>query len=363
MKQFSIFTAIITLLLSACENPDNSCATNFDQTALLTNIANNIISPSYDSLKLRVDVLSDAVNSFATTPSQQTLDSARTAYRNAGLIWQKAMIFEFGPAETHQLRASLNNFPVFEGRLEFAAQGGNYNLEIDSFSYTKGFPAIDYLLYAGASDDAGLIALFGTDSNAQRRRQFLLDVMAQIKSKTDAVHSGWATYKNTFIGTTGLATGSPLSLLVNQLNENYELFKNNKLGNPIGAKVSYIASPNKVEAKHSGLSLDFALASLYATYEVFTGKEGSGLDDFIAATGAEKEGQPLQNVIINQFNSIATSLEDLRSESLYNSILNNFNAVKTTYGQAQNQVIYLKTDMPSVLCISISYVDNTDDGD
>ena len=363
MKRYILFLGLAITFVYGCKPTDNSCATNFDQTALLTNIANNIISPSYDSLKLRVDALSVAVNAFTSAPSQLTLDSARTAYRNAGLIWQKAMIFEFGPAETYQLRASLNNFPVFEGRLEFAAQGGNYNLEIDSFSYTRGFPAIDYLLYAGATDDAGHIALFDTDSNAQKRRQFLLNVMAQIKSKTDAVHTGWATYKSTFIGTTGLSTGSPLSLLVNQLNQNYELFKNNKLGNPVGAKVSYIASPDKVEAKHSGLSLDFALASLYATREVFTGKDGSGLDDFIAATGAEKDGQPLQNVILNQFNNIAASLEGLRPESLYNSILNNFNAVKTAYGQSQNQVVYLKTDMPSVLCISISYVDNTDDGD
>ena len=363
MKQFSIFTAIITLMLSACKNPDNSCATDFDQSAFLTNIANNIITPRYDSLKLEVDALSLAVSNFTASPNQQSLDAARVAYRNAGMIWQKAMIFEFGPAENVQLRASLNNFPVFEGRLEYAAQGGNYNLEIDSFSFAKGFPAIDYLLYAGAANDAAIIALFDTDANAQNRKNFLTAVMAQIKSKTDAVHSGWATYKPTFIATTGVATGSPISLLVNQLNQNYELFKNNKLGNPIGAKVSYIASPDKVEAKHSGLSLDFALASLYGTYELFMGKDGSGFDDYIAASGAEKDGQPLQNVIINQFNTIASSLEALRPETLNGAIQTNFNAVKTAYGHAQNQVIYLKTDLPSVLCISITYIDNTDDGD
>ncbi len=363
MSRIFLFSILFVFFVMGCKDPDNSCATNFDQTAFLTNIANNIITARYDSLKQEVDALSLAVSDFTASPSQQTLDAARTAYRNAGLIWQKAMIFEFGPAEEVQLRATLNNFPVFESRLEYAAEGGNYNLEIDSFSYTRGFPAIDYLLYAGAADDAGIITLFDTDSNAQIRRNFLTAVMAQIKSKTDAVHSGWATYKSTFIATTGVSTGSPISLLVNQLNQNYELFKNNKLGNTIGAKVSYIASPDKVEAKHSGLSLDFALASLYGTYELFMGKDGSGFDDYIAASGAEKDGQPLQNVIANQFNTITASLEALRPETLNGAIQNNFNAVKTAYGHAQNQVVYLKTDLASVLCISITYVDNTDDGD
>ena len=363
MKKLLILTFAIAIFLSACKDPDNSCATNFDQSAFLSNIANNIITPWYDSLKLQVDALSLAVANFNASPSQQTLDVSRSAYRNAGLIWQKAMIFEFGPADEVQLRSSLNNFPVFEGRLEYAAQGGKYKLEVDSFSYTRGFPAIDYLLYAGAADDAGIIALFDTDSNAQIRRNFLTAVMAQIKGKTDAVHSGWATYKSTFIATIGVSTGSPISLLVNQLNQNYELFKNNKLCNPVGAKVSYIPSPDKVEAKHSGLSLDFAMASLHGTYELFMGKDGSGFDDYIGGGGSEKDGQPLQNVIINQFNTITASLEALRPETLNGAIQTNFNAVKTAYGHAQNQVVYLKTDLPSVLCISITYVDNTDDGD
>ncbi len=363
MKRLIFLILVSICIFQSCKGPENSCATNFDQTAFLSNIANNIITPRYDSLKIMVDRLNDAVSDFSTAPSQSSLDAARAAYRDAGLIWQRAMIFEFGPAEQVQLRGTLNNFPVFENRLEYAAQSGDYNLEIDSFSFTRGFPAIDYLLYAGAADDAGIITLFDSDANAQTRRQFISDVMAQIKSKTDAVHSGWATYKSTFTGTTSVATGSPVSNLINQLNQNYELFKNNKLGNPVGAKVSYIAAPDKVEAKHSGLSLDFAIASLYGTYELFMGKDGSGLDDYIAASGADKDGIPLQDIIAQQFNTIALSLEGLKPATLYSAIQDSFNDVKAAYGHAQNQVIYLKTDMPSVLCVSITYIDNTDDGD
>jgi len=190
-----------------------------------------------------------------------------------------------------------------------------------------------------------------------------MDVVNQIKNKVDLVANEWNSYKNQFVSNTAVSTGSPISMLVNQLNQNYELFKNNKLGSPVGAKVSYIPAPEKTEAFYSGFSNDFALASLYGMYELFLGKDGIGLDDYIASTGAEKDGQPLQNVILNQFSLVYNGLEALKPNSLASAIIDDFNTVKTIYGQAQNQVVYLKTDLPSVICVSITYIDNTDDGD
>jgi predicted lipoprotein len=344
----------------ACEPTKDSCAANFDKAAFLSNTVNNIITPRYDSLKNSVDKLQTAIQNFCNNPAQNTLDTAQGAYFQAGIQWQRAMIFEFGPAENIQLRAKLNNFPVFVNRLEYAVQSNNYNLEIDSFSFTRGFPAIDYLLYGVNNSEVEVLDSFISSSN---RRQFLLNVVNQIQNKVDQVVNEWNIYKNNFVSNTAVSTGSPTSLLVNQLNQNYELLKNNKLGIPVGAKVSYIPAPEKTEAYYSGFSTDFALASLYGMYELFSGRDGIGLDDYIASTAAEKEGQLLQNVITNQFSLVYNGLEALKPNSLATAIRNDFNTVKTIYGQAQNQVVYLKTDLPSVICVSITYIDNTDDGD
>ena len=64
MNRYILFFGLAITFVYGCKNPDNSCATNFDQTAFLTNIANNIITPRYDSLKLQVDVLSLAISDF-----------------------------------------------------------------------------------------------------------------------------------------------------------------------------------------------------------------------------------------------------------------------------------------------------------
>jgi predicted lipoprotein len=362
MKKISLFLLLFVAVLS-CKPPKDSCATNFDQAAFLVNVSNNIITPRYDSLKLQVDQLQTEVNNFISGPNQSNLDAARAAYKNAAMIWQRSMIFEFGPAETHQLRATLNNFPVFVNRLESAVTTNSYNLQIDSFSFTRGYPAIDYLLFGAAATDNDLINLYSTDQNANNRKQFLSDVVNQIKIKTDLVVNEWSNYKNSFIANTGVATGSSVSLLLNQLNQNYELFKNNKLGTPVGAKVSYIPSPEKVEGFYSGYSLDFTLASLYGMQELFEGKSGSGFDDYLASTGVKKNGVNLDQLIISQFNLISTSLEAFKPGNLYDAIVNNFNDAKVAFGHSQNNVVYLKTDLASVLCVSITYVDNTDDGD
>lgn len=355
---------LVFIFLTAC-NPDQNdpCAVEFDQLGLLTNVADNIISPAYDSLKTEVDALAVKIDSFTASPNSTTLQEAQDQWKMAALAWQRAMIYEFGPAADYQLREQLNNFPVFVNRLESSVQSGSYNLEIDSFAFTRGFPALDYLLFGVAANSTDIVAAYDTDTDAANRSQFLGDVMAQIQQKVDWVHADWQSYASTFKSTEGVATGSPMSLLVNQLNQNYELYKNNKLGTPVGAKVSYIPAAEKVEAYYSRYSLELALASIQASKDLFNGKNGVGLDDYLATANVDKDAVPLEDLINTQFDAAITALEALQPATLYDAILNDFESVKTAYAESQNQVVYLKTDLPSVLCISITYIDNTDDGD
>jgi predicted lipoprotein len=360
----SALALLFILCFDSCKpRAGDPCAFEFDQTTMLSNIGNNIITPAYDLLKQEVDALDAATTTFLSNRSLGALDTLQTAWWSAQEAWQKAMIYEFGPADVQQLRSSLNNFPVFVTRLEAAVQSGTYNLAIDSFAYTRGFPALDYLLYGVGVNNNDILVKYDTDANAANRRQYLQDVVTQIKTKVDLVHSEWAGYKTSFASTTGVATGSPVALLVNEFNHNYEFFKNNKLGTPVGAKNSYIPAADKTEAYYSRRSLDLMRISVRAMQELFEGKGGIGLYEYVAAANVDKDGILLQDLIKDQFTTIINGLDALPGASLYDAIQNNFNDLKTIYGNAQNMVVYLKTDMPSVLCVSITYVDNTDDGD
>lgn len=367
---FILLMALFSVLgFNACETPSiSSCATSFDQLGLLSNIGNNIILPVYQELATQSSALQTAINTFADNPNNTTLGDAQTKLKAAWTAWQKAGIFEFGPAADENLRSFMNNFPVFVTRLEDAVDAGSYDLNSETYSFTRGFPALDYLLYGLGTNNADILATYVSANNSTNRQQYIKDVAALIAQKAQAVYDAWnpagANYVNTFNTTEGVANGKPLSDLVNQLNQGYELFKNDQLGTPISAKTGYQPLlPQNVQAYYGGYSLDLALAAIRANKTVFEGDNGSGLDDYIAATGVKKGDRALNELITEQYDKAIASLEALQPARLQDAVQNDIEAVKTAYANAQNQVILLKTDMPSALCISITYIDNVDDGD
>ncbi|BDS09475.1 imelysin family protein [Aureispira anguillae] len=365
--------ATLLFSFSACETPDNNpCATEFDQLSLLSNIGNNIILPSYQSLAHEADSLNTAAISFANTPTAITLENLRNKFQTAWTTWQTAAIFEFGPAATENLRSSMNNFPVFVTRLNDAIASGSYDLTSETYSYTRGFPALDYLLYGTGATNADILNAYSTAVNASNRKQFLKDVTALILQKANAVYDAWkptgANYLNTFTSTEGVANGKPLSDLVNQLNQSYELIKNEKLGIPISAKTGYVPLlPENVEAYYSGQSIPLAITAIQAAKHVFlgmtNGNNGVGLDDYLLAANAKKGSEDLHTVIQTQYDLAISALTDLQPSTLHDAINNNIEGVKAAYAAAQNQMVNTKTSMPAVLCISITYIDQVDDGD
>jgi predicted lipoprotein len=377
MKQITVCITILAmatiLLFSGCKTPSsNSCDSDFDQLALLSNIGTNIIVPSYQTLAIEAATLNSDALTFASNPTTSNLTVLRNQLQQIWLTWQTAGIFQLGPAYTEQFRSHMDNFPVFTVRLDLAVTSGTYDLTTEAYSYARGFPALDYLLYGIGTTASDIVDQYTTDANASNRKQYLRDVTALILQKANTVNDAWKTdggnYLATFIGTDGVASGKPLSDLVNQLNEGYEKFKNNKLLIPISAITSYIPLlPENVEAYYSRTSLDLAIAAVQAVKKVFlgytNGADNIGLDDYLIAVEAKKNNANLHTLIIDQYDLAISTLNDLKPSSLHDAINNNLDGVKIAYAAAQNQMVLTKTDMASALCVSITYIDNVDDGD
>ena len=67
-------------------------------------------------------------------------------------------------------------------------------------------------------------------------------------------------------------------------------------------------------------------------------------------------------MIKNQFTAAKNALAALTGK-LSDEVTNNTSVVETAYNELSKQVVNIKTDMPSVMCISITYVDNPSDSD
>ena len=140
------------LLFASCNRcKKKDCKTaepeaTFDRKAMLSNIGNSIIIPNYQWLQTEVNEMDAAVAAFTDNPSEASLNSLRSAFREAYVAWQHCSAFEFGPAEQNILRASINTFPTDTAQINSNISSGSYDLNIAANMDAKGFPAIDFLI-------------------------------------------------------------------------------------------------------------------------------------------------------------------------------------------------------------------------
>lgn len=359
------------LIFTSCKDDDEQdpCTNSFDQEALFRNVADNIILPGYVDLKSKVDELATKKQSFIGNPDENGLMELRDAFKSAYLSWQKVAQFEFGPAEEVFLRNSLNNFPANTGQIDFNIQN-----EADNFdqpdTYDQGFPALDYILYglAGTDGISENLDFYTQNTDKDKYLNFLDKIVNDISTKVTQTHDKWVnSYRDSFVTKTGTADGNSLSQIINGWNENYELIKRNKIGVPSGVLDLNFPLPNKVEAVYSGISKSLALEALNASLDLYLGKgangnAGVGLDDFLNEINAEKDGRTLDAVIQEQFANAINAVSAL-SDPLSEAIEEDEAPTVAAYAEISKQVIHIKTDLPSVLCISITYVDNPSDSD
>ncbi|MEJ0055821.1 MAG: imelysin family protein [Bacteroidota bacterium] len=104
----AITSAVVIIMMHACSrkddvvNPTDAQATS--RKAMLTNLADNIIIPSYGKFKARLDAMTSRSNAFTTTPNATTLGEFRTAWIDAYTEWQRVELFDFGPGQVQAIR-------------------------------------------------------------------------------------------------------------------------------------------------------------------------------------------------------------------------------------------------------------------
>ena len=119
-----------------------------------------------------------------------------------------------------------------------------------------------------------------------------------------------------------------------------------------------------MEAPYSGVSLDLAQVALESSLNFYLGKHSTdgvnsiGLDDLLIEVGH----QGLDESIKNQFDSAIESLNDLGND-LAVEVVENQPQVEAVYNEVSKNVVLMKTDMPSILCVAITYIDNPSDSD
>lgn len=365
MKKSVVFIFSVLVFLACKKNkkeepePENP----FDKQGMLVNMADNVIMPSYNEFKLSLDSLTNAYNTFKSSGLISDFQTTKQKLHLAYLKYQRAGVFEFGPAENVIVRMNFNVFPTDTPQIKSNIAAGTYNLDAASNLDAKGFPALDYLFYGKNKTENQIVQTFTASTN---QKQYVSDLLADMSSKINSVINTWNnSYRTQFINSLNTDVGSSIGFLVNQINYELDYIKNSKIGTPLGKKTLDIAVPEKCEAYYGGQSVQYALESVRTLENMYLGRKlngenGKGFDDYLDHLYAKHNGQPLNSTIITQFEVTKEKLAAIQNP-LSTQVISNPSVVNTAYTELVKLLVLLKTDMPSNLGVIITYQDG--DGD
>lgn len=354
----------ISALLVACSNSTSSeDQTNFDRSEMLSNYGNNIIIPAFEDMQAATNELETVAEDFENERTLERLETLQSALKEARLAWQDVSPFQFGPAESILLRASLNTYPTDSDKINDNISSGDYSLDTIENRDAAGLPALGYLLHGVGDTNEEVLTMYTADSEAENRMTYLLDNISFIKEQVDTATYEWQAsdgdYISTFLSDENVGTdvGSSLGMLINSYVMHYERFlRDGKIGIPAGVRSADVTRPTSTEAYYGGYSLELAIANLEQVERIFTGADGPGLDDNLEALDAGD----LSDEIQSQIDEAQTALEQLE-DPLSQQIEENNEPVLTSFKELQQIITLLKADMTSILGITITYQDN--DGD
>ena len=370
MRPFLSLIILASLLIfPACENNDDDGTggggtDNFDRAAMLVSWADQLILPAYADFLLTADELQNSAQALADNPDATTFAALKAAFEAAYLSWQSISVFQIGPAESVGLREQVNAYPTDATGIE-TNLGGTYNLELPSERSRQGFPALDYLLYGAAADEAAILARIENESGF---RDYVLALASRINALVSAVEEQWLeSYREEFVNLSGNSATASVDRLVNDYVFYYEKFlRAGKVGIPAGI-FSGTPLPNRVEALYNrSLGKELLLAALDATQDFFNGRRSgetptsNGLSDYLDFLNTVKDGADLSQLIDDQFNAARTAINRL-NDDLSQQVEDDNSLMLMAYDELQRNVVLIKVDMLQALNISVDFVDA--DGD
>ncbi|MBQ4822786.1 imelysin family protein [Aquimarina sp. MMG016] len=371
MKKLVVSLFIMLLILVACTSGDDSgvvAADNFDRKAMLENLADNIIIPSYQGFSMDMSDLTSEASKFITTPNEANLISLRSAWSKAYISWQSVGMFEIGKAEEFSYRNFMNVYPVSSVAIDANINSGSYDLSAVSKQDEQGFGALDYLLNGLADTDAEIVTFYTTNTNASNYITYLTDLTTRMDDLTKEVVLDWINgYRDTFVNNSGSSATSSLDKLVNDYIFHYEKhLRAGKVGIPAGVFTGNTAS-EKVEAFYKGdLSKTLFNANLDAMQNFFNGKHfssnenGESFKTYLDYLVTLRGGKDIATLINNQFNVSRTTASGL-NDNFSNQVRTNNVLMTETYNVLQKNVVFMKVDMLSSMSVRVDFVDA--DGD
>lgn len=367
-KGLALWIGLVFVFASCTTDSELTKKIDFDQQAMLTQYADGLIIPGYETFSSKASALETAASAFVSNPTAGNLELAQSRFAQAYMAWQAVAPFELGPAMEDLLRNRINTFPTDVAQIKANFSQSSVDLTNAVNADAQGLPAVDYLLYGVGATEADIISFYQQNPGAGDYLKLLCQTISDLSA---GVYQAWVgnggNYRATFIAATGTDIGSATGQLVNQLNYFYDLrIKTGKIGIPAGLKSNGMVLPDRSEAYYSGLSTELAIKALEVSKAIFLGQSyadqtnGKGLDDYLDALGAEENSQPLSKEVVANLDVATAATQDI-TMPIADAVQQDLSTVTNAHAKIATAVALLKTSVPSALGVLITFQDN--DGD
>ncbi|RMG68606.1 MAG: hypothetical protein D6722_11635, partial [Bacteroidetes bacterium] len=182
---------LLILGLAACKGGETPPPPDtFDRGAMLRHWSETLIRPGYAAATTTAASLLAQVEALDATADTSSLLAARLAWQEAATAWQAVQFYDFGPAENSfgTLLEDLGTFPADTAGIEAYLTAGDTTLA--NFDRdTRGFAALDYLLFAPQGGSVGTTAARLGGPGGAPRRAYLRAVARDLHSRLAAVEA------------------------------------------------------------------------------------------------------------------------------------------------------------------------------
>lgn len=360
------FVGIVALcsIISSCKKKP-SLLENYDRSILLTNIADSVIHPAYQNLYNNIDELNNEATAFNAAPSVASLNTLKNSWNNCVATWMYCEGFNFGYANTAALNSQIASTPANFQVIEDEIHGTNSideNYIAATGTTRKGLSAIEYLLYGDNASEQSIVDSFTTSSFALRRQTYLQALCMHIKTQSGLALADWngGSSYTSFISQTQLDISGSLNLYVNSLTEHIELVRKTKVGKPAGIDDGGVIDGSLCEYRLTPRSIENIRENIRGWKNVFNGKNGIGLDDYLNHVNAQYNGSSLSETINNQIDVCLQKANDI-TVPLHLAVTQQPTQVNALHLELKKLTVLTKVDMASNLGVIITFSDN--DGD
>lgn len=274
----------------------------------------------YAEFETRMELLVQATESYATEPTVQNRQAAQQAFVMAMAAWQRAELFQFGPAARstnaggQNLRDQIYFFPTLN-RCLIDQQVVNQRYAMPTYTTaqasSRGLGAIEYLLFTASPDNVcgaqvsinseGTWAALSTMEREQRRADYAhaaaTDVLARARLLTQAWEPSGENFMAQWVAPSeagAFATEQEaLAALVLAIFYLDTETKDDKLAIPLALPLNGVIEcinapatcPERLESPRARISADNIRQNLIAFRQVFQGCDpafnGLGIDDWL----------------------------------------------------------------------------------